>query len=70
MIQAPVTEDALEDELTELSIARKKIEVVLNCMVGNANAHDQTLSYIACDYLVQMGEMIQAMQEKTMQVHR
>jgi len=53
----PITEDAL----TELSITRQKIEVVLECLIGNANAHDQTLTCIATDYLTTMGEMIQAM---------
>ena len=52
-----------EDELTELSILRSKIEVVLNCLIGNANTHDQTLIDIARDYLVKMGEMIQTMQK-------
>jgi len=50
-----------EDALTELSILRDKIAVVLNCIIGNANAHDQTLLYIANDYLDEMGKMIQAM---------
>ena len=66
MIHDPITEDALN----ELSILRKKIEVVLNCIVGNANAHDQTLTYIASDYLVTMGEMIQAIQRGIMQAPR
>ena len=59
MASNPITEDAL----TELSILRSKIEVVLDCIVGNANAHDQTLTYIAGDYLSAMGETIQAMQK-------
>jgi len=59
MAPNPITEDAL----TELSIVRGKIEVVLDCIIGTANAHDQTLTYIATDYLTTMGEMIQAMQE-------
>jgi hypothetical protein len=66
MVQDPIT----EDDLNELNIARKKIEIVLNCLVGNANAHDQTLTYIASDYLVIMGDMIQAMQERKMQALR
>ena len=49
-----------EDALTELSIMRKKIEAVLDCIIGDANAHDQTLIYVACDYLGEMGKMIQA----------
>jgi len=55
----PITEDAL----TELSIIRDKIVVVLDCIIGNANAHDRTLTCIANDYLATMGEMIQAMQK-------
>jgi len=57
MLQDPITEDAL----TELNIIRTKIEVVLECIIGNANAHDQTLTCIANDYLIAMGEKIQAM---------
>ena len=57
MIQDPLTEDALN----ELSIIRKKIEVVLDCTIDDADARAQTLTYIANDYLVTMGEMIQAM---------
>ena len=57
MAHDPIT----EDDLTELSILRDKIEVVLHCLIGNANAHDQTLTYVANDYLTTMGEMIQAM---------
>jgi len=53
----PVTEDMLN----ELSIIRRKIEVVLDCTIDEASAHNQTLTYIANDYLVTMGEMIQAM---------
>ena len=55
-----------EDVLTELGILRQKIEVVLACIIGDANAHDQTLTYIAGDYLATMGEIIQAMQEGRM----
>ena len=55
---------ATEDALTELSILRQKIEVVLACIIDDApNARDQTLTYIASDYLSAMGETIQAMQE-------
>ena len=50
-----------EDELTELSILREKIEVVLECIIGDANAREQTLTYIANDYLGEMGKMIRAM---------
>ena len=56
-----------EEALTELSIRREKIGVVLDCIVGNANRHDQTLTYIASDYLVIMGEMIQAMRKEIIQ---
>ena len=59
MASNPITEDAL----TELSILRQKIEVVLDCIIGGANTHDQTLTYIAGDYLSAMGETIRAMQE-------
>ena len=51
------------DTLTELNILRKKAEVSLDCMIGNANAHDQTLVCIANDYLTAMNEMIQTMQK-------
>ena len=57
MAPNPITEDAL----TELSIIRGKIKVVLDCIIDDANAHDQTLTYIASDYLTTMGEMIQTM---------
>jgi len=60
MVQVPITEDALN----ELSIIRRKIEVVLDCTIDDANARAQTLTYIANDYLVMMGEMIQAMLKK------
>ena len=59
MASNPITEDAL----TELSILRQKIAVVLDCIIGDANAHDQTLTYIANDYLSAMGETIQAMRQ-------
>ena len=53
-----------EDALTELSILRGKIKVVLACVIEDApNARDQTLTYIATDYLSAMGQTIQAMQE-------
>jgi len=57
MAHDPITEEAL----TELNILRTKIAVVLECIIGDANTHDQTLTYIANDYLTTMGEMIQAM---------
>ena len=62
MEQNPITEDTL----TELSIIREKMEVVLDCIIDNANAREQILSYIAVDYLAHMREMIRAMQEKIM----
>ena len=53
-----------EDALTELSCLREKIEVVLDCIIDDApNARDQTLTYIATDYLSAMRETIQTMQE-------
>jgi len=57
MAPNPIT----EDDLNELSIMRRKIEVVLDCTIDDANARNQTLTYIANDYLATMGEMIQAM---------
>ena len=51
-----------EDELDELSILQNKIRVVLDCIiVGDAEARDQTLTYIANDYLGEMSKRIQAM---------
>ena len=58
----PITEDML----TELSILRKNIEVVLDCTIEDSNARVQTLTCIANDYLIKMGEMIQAMQKSMM----
>ena len=49
-----------EETLTELSIIREKIEIVLNCIIENTNAREQTLSYIAVDYLARLREMIRA----------
>jgi hypothetical protein len=57
MAPNPITEAAL----TELSIMREKIKVVLDCIIDDTNAREQTLTYIASDYLVTMGEMIQSM---------
>ena len=54
-----------EDTLDELSILRQKIEVVLDCAIDDANAHGQTLTSIANDYLGEMGRMIQAMRNFT-----
>ena len=54
---------ATEDALEELNIVRSKIKVVLDCVIDNADARDQTLTYIATDYLATIGEMIQAMRE-------
>ena len=56
----PITEDALN----ELSILRRKIEVVLDCTIDDSNARAQTLTDIANDYLTAMGEIIQAMLQK------
>ena len=55
----PMTEDAL----SELNTLRDKAEAVLNCIIDDpACARQQTLTYIASDYLFAMGEMIRAMQ--------
>ena len=54
-----VTEDALE----ELSCLREKVAVVLSCIIDDLNAREQTLTYIASDYLGEMGEVIQAMEK-------
>ena len=62
MEQNPLTEDTL----TELSIIREKMEVVLDCIIENASAREQILSYIVSDYLAKMREMLRAMQEKIM----
>ena len=50
-----------EDDLNELSILRRKIEVVLDCTIDDTNARAQTLINIATDYLITMGEMLQVM---------
>ena len=57
MAPNPIT----EDDLNELNILRRKIEVVLDCTIDDANARNQTLTYIATDYLITMGEMLQVM---------
>ena len=57
-----IMEDKLtvtDEALTEFNILREKIEVVLDCAIDNMNAREQTLTYIAIDYLAGMGEMIQ-----------
>jgi len=59
-----------EDVLTELSILRENIEVVLDCTIEGSDARVQTLTYIANDYLIKMGEMIQAMQESIIKTHQ
>jgi len=60
MIYSMVTDDAF----TELSILREKASVALGCIRDDAKCpRDQTLTYIAGDYLSAMGEMIQIMQE-------
>ena len=55
-----------EDALTDLSILRKKVEVVLDCVIDEADARNQTLTYIATDYLAMMGSQLRAMQESIM----
>jgi len=52
-----ITEEALND----LSILREKIKVVLDCIIYDAGAREQTLAYIATDYLGEMKKTIQAM---------
>jgi len=52
-----------EDAFTELSCLVEKAKVALDCMIDDMNAREQTLTYIASDYLAAMDEMIQAMQE-------
>ena len=52
-----------EDELIEISYLREKVAVVLSCIIDDLNAREQTLTYIASDYLSTMGEMIEAMQK-------
>ena len=59
---APITEDAL----TDLSVLRQKIEVVLNCVIDDTDMRNQTLTYIATDYLAEMGKQLRAMQESIM----
>ena len=53
-----------EESLTELSILREKIEVVLDCVIDDTDARNQTLTYIATDYLAAMKTQLQAMQER------
>jgi len=56
----PLTEDAL----TELNISREKAEAVLHYIIDEPQcARQQTLIYIATDYLTEIGDMIRAMQE-------
>ena len=52
-----------EDAFTELVILREKVAAVLDCIIDELNPHDQTLTYIASDYLSAMRETIQAMQK-------
>ena len=52
-----------EDALTDLSILRKKIAVVLDCVIDETDARNQTLTYIATDYLAMMGTQLRTMQE-------
>ena len=57
MIHDPIT----EDDLNQLSILRRKIEIALDCTIDDTNARAQTLIDIANDYLATMGEMLRAM---------
>ena len=65
-----ISDQELEDTLTELSILRSKVAAVLDCIVDNANAREQTLTCIASDYLTEMDKMIQAMQKSTFTPNR
>jgi len=55
-----------EDTLTDLGILREKIAVVLDCVIDETDARNQTLTYIATDYLAAMGTQLRAMQESIM----
>ena len=57
LVHDPIT----EDDLNQLSILRRKIEIVLDCTIDDTNARAQTLINIANDYLITMGEMLQVM---------
>ena len=57
MASNPIT----EDDLNELCILRRKIEIVLDSTIDDTNARAQTLINIANDYLATMGEMLQSM---------
>ncbi|MCL2301178.1 MAG: hypothetical protein FWC27_13635 [Firmicutes bacterium] len=59
---------ATEATLTELSILRQKIAVLLACIIDDANVREQTLAYIADDYLGTMGNMLHAMQMQEMRL--
>ena len=51
-----------EDGFTELSILREKAQTALSCIIDNAaHAQEQTLAYIANDYLCAMQKMIHAL---------
>ena len=52
-----ITKDALD----ELCILRSKAEVVIDCLIGDAHPREQTLAYIATDYLGEMKTMMQRM---------
>jgi len=50
-----------EDALNELCVLRSKVEAVIGCLIGDAHAREQTLAYIAADYLGEMKTMMQRM---------
>ncbi|MDR2688023.1 MAG: hypothetical protein LBB75_09740 [Oscillospiraceae bacterium] len=54
-----------EDAFIELSILREKAAVAINCTMDELSPRDQTLAYIASDYLSAMGKTIRDMQKKS-----
>jgi len=54
----------METALAELNILRSKVEAVLHYIIDEPQcARQQTLIFIATDYLTEMGDRIGAMQE-------
>jgi len=51
-----------EDSFDELNCLREKAAAAVNCIAETSECpRNQTLTYIASDYLISMGKMIQAM---------
>jgi len=51
-----------ENSFDELSCLQEKVAVALSCITETSECpRNQTLTYIASDYLIAMGKMIQAM---------